>query len=113
MRNRPLLVYIDNDAARYGLIKGSSPTRDSAWLIDEYWRLETEQDSYTWIERVPSASNCADGPSRGAWAELWHMAPAFVRKELPRQWSRRLCNQWAARHGEWLPRPESPGRLGW
>ena len=57
--------YVDNEAAKYGLIKGSSPTKDSAWLINEFWKWEADQESFTWFERVPSASNCADDPSRG------------------------------------------------
>ena len=62
---RPVLCFIDNDAARYALIKGSSPTPDSAWLSAMYWEKETDVGSYSWFERVPSPSNIADAPSRG------------------------------------------------
>ena len=65
MKGRPVLCFIDNDAARYALIKGSSPTPDSAWLSAMYWEKETAVGSYSWFERVPSPSNIADAPSRG------------------------------------------------
>ena len=65
MKGRPVICFIDNDAARYALIKGSSPTPDSAWLAALYWEREATVGSYSWFERVPSPSNIADAPSRG------------------------------------------------
>ena len=59
------MCYIDNEAAKFALIKGSSPTRDSAWLVQEFWEREAHLETFTWFERVPSAANCADDPSRG------------------------------------------------
>ena len=55
LRGRRVVLYVDNEAARFGLIKGTSPTKDSAWLLDEFWRREAEAETNTWVERVPSA----------------------------------------------------------
>ena len=37
-RKRLVLWFIDNDAARFCLIKGGSPTKESAWLATRYGR---------------------------------------------------------------------------
>ena len=64
-RNRPTIHFVDNDAARFAMIKGSSPTPDSAWLTGRFWEEEARSGSFTWFERVASPSNPSDGPSRG------------------------------------------------
>ena len=68
LRERLSSHYVDNEAARFGLIKGASPTRDSAWFINDFWNRETQLGSFTWVERASSACNCADKPSRGCWS---------------------------------------------
>ena len=88
--------YIDNEAAKYGLIKGSSPIKDSAWLINEFWKQEAEQESFSWFERVPSACNCADDPSRGKGRDTtvggrkvrWNELPVSIERDLAECWSR-------------------------
>ena len=104
LRGRLVVCYIDNDAARYGLIKGSSPTRDSAWLINEFWRLEVGAESTTWVDRVPSASNCADHPSRGRWRILPASSMKAVRVEISPSFEKKLASQWR--------RATSSGTLG-
>ncbi len=64
LQNRRLVVYIDNEAARFGLIKGTSPALGSAWFINEYWTAEANSETTAWVERVFSASNCTGGPSK-------------------------------------------------
>ena len=87
--------YIDNEAAKYGLIKGNSPTRDSAWLINEFWKQEADMESYSWFERVPSASNCADDPSRGKGADTVVAGRRVVWKRLPQRIEGDLAKSWA------------------
>ena len=70
LRNRRVVVYIDNEAARFGPIKGTSPAVDSVWFINEDWTAEAGNENNTWVERAPSASNCSDGPSRGRFGIL-------------------------------------------
>ena len=67
--NRRTLWFVDNDAARYALIKGVSPSPTMRILVREFYSYELEYPSYHWIERVPSFSNVADGPSRDDEAE--------------------------------------------
>ena len=57
MKGRPVLHVIDNESARYALIKGGSPAVDSAWLCSVFWKHEVGLSCHSWFERVPSPSN--------------------------------------------------------
>ena len=59
------IFYVDNDAARYTCIKASSPSRSLLSLACLFYASESADGVVSWIERVPSASNVADLPSRG------------------------------------------------
>ena len=62
--NRRTIWWVDNDAARYCVIKGLSPSLTMRSLVREFYSRDSETPTYSWVERVPSASNVADGPSR-------------------------------------------------
>ncbi|OLP75775.1 hypothetical protein AK812_SmicGene44377 [Symbiodinium microadriaticum] len=62
---RRVLYFIDNEGAREVLIKGSSKSRTLLLLGSIFFEMENKDQSLTWLERVPSASNIADAPSRG------------------------------------------------
>ena len=64
LRGRRIVLVVDNDPARYGVMKGYSPSKASAWLLTELARLDMELGCAVWVDRVASASNPADGPSR-------------------------------------------------
>ena len=64
MRGRRYIHFVDNNAAKDGLIKGLSKSVFSTELLDLFWELEVESGSFGWFERVPSPSNISDGPSR-------------------------------------------------
>lgn len=64
MRHRRVFVFIDNDSARQGLLKGYSDSFSSELMIRELVRIESKSQSWVWYARVPSISNPADGPSR-------------------------------------------------
>ena len=74
LHNRKVLLFVDNNSARGGTVKGrsSSPTMDD--LIKAFYSIEVHLPSFWWIERVPSKSNPADEPSRmegRAAADRW------------------------------------------
>lgn len=50
--------------------KGLSPSPAMRWLVRELYRFEVESPTFSWIERVPSFSNPADGPSRAMPEEV-------------------------------------------
>ena len=85
--SRRVLYFLDNDSARFGLIKGYSPTQFSAWLLTEAWRQDEQSGAMSWFERVPSKSNCADGPSRLDFTRLSELLDGNVsRVDPPKMW---------------------------
>ena len=67
--HRRTIWWVDNDSARYTTIKGLSPSPTMRLLAREFYALDADFPTYSWVERVPSKSNPADGPSRNACAE--------------------------------------------
>ena len=65
LQNRRTIWWVDNDAARFCIRKGLSPSLIMKALIREFYAVDTEAPMYSWVERVPSSSNIADGLSRG------------------------------------------------
>ena len=63
--NRPSLWIIDNEAARYSMIKGASLSLSMLLLIREIAMIDAEQSTGAWYERVLSACNIANLPSKG------------------------------------------------
>ena len=91
---RKVIHFIENEAARNTLIKGSSPNLDNAWLAGEFWRRETEARSFSWFERVPSPSNPADGPSRGVPPPELGLGLRAKEVPLPKDFEERLVAHW-------------------
>ena len=76
LKNRRVIMWIDNESARLGLVKGysSSPSMDR--LLRDVCALEDSCPSLSWYARVPSWSNVADAPSRFAGQTVLHMVGA-------------------------------------
>ena len=66
LQGRRTIWWVDNDAARYSLIKGSSSSLTMKDLCREFYSHEAVAPTFSWIERGPSPSNIADAPSRSA-----------------------------------------------
>lgn len=75
LRGRRVLWFIDNGRARWGQIKGYSPSLTCAHLIAQPAVLEVKAQSMSWFSRVPSISNVADPASR--------LDPCGVKAVLP------------------------------
>ena len=74
--------FLDQDAARRGLKKGYSASMRSGVIIDLTADLMATVGTYPWFARVPTASNIADGPSRGKTEELLALFPHAVRRAV-------------------------------
>ena len=70
LANRRVIWFVDNEAARFSAIKGISATLTMRVLVREFFSLEATFPTFPWIERVPSSSNPADGPSRQSPGEV-------------------------------------------
>jgi len=51
-------------------VKGYSPQVDSSSIIGEFWLLASKLRAHTYVDRVESKSNLADGPSRLDFKEI-------------------------------------------
>ena len=64
LKGQPVLFFIDNESARFALIKGTSPATPSGRLVSWAAALDAKHGTSPWYARVPSSSNCAGAPSR-------------------------------------------------
>ena len=64
IQGRCVIFFVDNEGARYSLIKGSSPTLALLQIVQLFHACAEHDRCIPWIERVPSSSNVADLPSR-------------------------------------------------
>ena len=70
LHNRKAIFFIDNEAARFCIIKSPSSVSSMQVLSSHFHELDVDWQCYHWIERVPSLSNPADLPTRGKLQEL-------------------------------------------
>ena len=73
LHNRKAIFFIDNEAARFCIIKALSNVSSMQVLASHFHELDVEWQCYHWVERVPSLSNPADLPTRGKLHELIQM----------------------------------------
>ena len=64
LKGRRAIYFIDNEAARLGLVKAYSPVLPSLGLIMDCLNWDYANSAESWYARVPSAANISDGPSR-------------------------------------------------
>ena len=69
LRGRRVLFFIDNNGVRQMLAKGSTPVPSLFVMTAMVHRAVAEAECLPWFCRVPSKSNPADAPSRGAGAD--------------------------------------------
>ena len=64
LKGAECVAYIDNEGARFALIKGYSKSMQISRLCHLFATACECDTTITWFARVPSASNIADHPSR-------------------------------------------------
>ena len=62
--------FVDNESAREAVVKGRSPVAESQVMIRRLNEIEVGHPKFPWYNRVPSASNPGDDPSRLKMDEL-------------------------------------------
>lgn len=62
---RNVRLWIDNQGGQFALLRGSAKALDHNRLVHEVWSFALRHGIGLWLERVPSALNIADEPSRG------------------------------------------------
>ena len=66
LENRRVIYWVDNEASRLALVKGQSKSPIMDRMLRALCEVEDGMHAYSWYSRVPSQSNIADAPSRGA-----------------------------------------------
>ena len=69
LRNRRVLIFVDNEAAKSALIRNYSPLVDATAMLSEVASWDMLLGCFPWYCRVPSKSNVADAASRLAFGE--------------------------------------------
>ena len=70
IRDRPCVVYVDNNSARDTAIAGNARTSPGSQLVAQLLCAEDSCNINAWYSRVPSESNIADGSSRDILTEV-------------------------------------------
>ena len=93
LANRKVLYFIDNEAARLGLVKAYSPVLPSLKIIMQCTAFDFNNSSHSWYARVPTAANASDEPSRmlcKAAVETFGACVVGPVGPVPRAWSKVL-----------------------
>ena len=80
--NRRVVVFIDNNAVRDALIKGSSPLCDLFCMLALCCYYISSNSICSWFTRVASDSNPGDDPSRGRAKEMAELIGAELATSL-------------------------------
>ena len=78
LRDREILVFVDNEPAKDALINGISSSWASAVMVRETRRISAAGAMAPWYDRVASPSNLADDPSRGHFQRLISLGASSV-----------------------------------
>ena len=65
LRNKNVVIYVDNTNTKDALVKGFSPTRVINRMIQIFWASIQRNGIWVWIEHVGSTKNISDLPTRG------------------------------------------------
>ena len=65
LKNRGVIAWLDNEAARFAASKGSAQAQTLTAMARVIQQLEIDYPAVLWVERVCSYSNPSDKPSRG------------------------------------------------
>ena len=76
LEGRNVLFFIDNGAARLGLVKAYSPSLPSLTLVMQCCQVDYEVGMQSWYARVPTKANPSDSASRldSSLAETFYSA---------------------------------------
>jgi hypothetical protein len=83
LSGRRVVLYGDNVGAEHSTQRGRAKALDHNQVVHNTWTLAFRHKIHLWIERVPSAENISDSPSRGDHALLYELGAQWC----PPSWS--------------------------
>ena len=78
LQRQKVICFSDNVGAEKSTKKGSSAAWDHNAMVHQIWTLALRHRMRLWIERVPSAFNLADLPSRNSNDLLMELGGTFM-----------------------------------
>jgi len=78
-----LVVFIDNDGVLGTLIKGGRKSPEQNLAAGRFWIWAARTNTAVYLARVESKANIADGPTRGACADLEALGAVRIDPCLP------------------------------
>ena len=88
LHSQHVVFFIDNDGAKYALIRGYSKSNMITQLCDFGSEILDDVVILPWFTRIPSASNIADFPSRGLEHPLLCESQKISYDDVHRSWSK-------------------------
>ena len=88
LRNGLWLHFVDNEGAKFALIRGSASVLSLSQITHTIWCEARSRRLYVWVDRVASSDNPVDGASRRDLRDL-HGA-GWIVQEAPRAWTQGL-----------------------
>ena len=83
VKNALWMHWIDNSAAQYALVRGSSSILSGDVIVGETWRRVQKLNAFLYVDRVESEANPVDGLSRGRRDGPWtRISQALLPKNL-------------------------------
>ena len=86
LTSQHVVFFIDNDGAKYALIRGYSKSNMITRLCDFSCEILDDAVILPWFTRIPSASNIADFPSRGVQHSMLCESHRISHDEVQRSW---------------------------
>ena len=78
------LQFVDNDAARWAIVRVAIRSDSGSDITDMYWKLEIDLKSNSWTDRVRSAPNVGDAASRLERQQLKDLG--YEESPFPSRW---------------------------
>ena len=82
LKGKHIWLFSDNSGAECGTRRGSARAWDHACLVHSIWLRAAKLGAQLWVDRVPSAENIADPPSREAYDLMSAIGAAWVAPAL-------------------------------
>ena len=82
-----VVQWIDNDSARFALVRGYSPNLESSRLLTDIWVQECKLQCFSWFDRVSTFSNIGDKPSRLVFDRVLELGGKVDEAVFPVSWS--------------------------
>ena len=94
--------FVDNEAAKFALIKGYGKQKRVNQLIATFWNFNAANTLSPWIERVPCGANWADSVSRNDFSLSTQKGWLRLQPRLNRIWPilRKIATDSEFAHGE-------------